>query len=423
MTNESLSHSSEGSEHPPVSTEAIEQAAEDTRKRMDTLFAEPKTTIQWLNQQFSDRLIDLLEAKQGEAVEVRRWRRVLNEHMWPELKLRVKKPLKQLFKTLREKRAQDSITLEEVQDLKKEYAIIWEQFEALMIGSPESIANAVGPEAGPVLSDLRHDLRNVLSNFSLAIDLFQAAATKENASIADARLFMKSLGDPDVKSKVAWREYIENAWPKKAKFVTDFDAQVLTANTPVSIGKLAKTINSEVARVKERLEKSTGKKQPSYSTQLVGYEDAPDIGITHSVLIASTVAELVKNAMRAMTKHKLKGRVETIIMPEKSPDQGDLLIHVYDEGPGCDPSEIESFFEEGVTHSRELQGSGLGLTAARANMKKFLQGTVEGINIRDIEDEEEAEGDEKGMRFTIRIPRSAFVDLSQSERSSENTSE
>ena len=150
-----------------------------------------------------------------------------------------------------------------------------------------------------------------------------------------------------------------------------------------------------LARPQELIEAAAQAAAPAFAAKGVDLRVGPDTHAGEVTVDRDRIGEVLANLLENALRHTPTGG--TVTLAARNED-GDVILTVDDTGEGLDPQELDRIFERfyraDTSRSRELGGSGIGLTIARALAE------AHGGELR-----AESRGRGHGARFRLRLPR------------------
>lgn len=217
------------------------------------------------------------------------------------------------------------------------------------------------------VSNVSHELKTPLTSMKLLAD---SLLVQPDAPI---ELYQEFMGDLS--------EEIE----RENKIINDLLALVKLDKTGVNLNVQLESINELVERILKRLRPLA----VEHNTELVFESYRAVNAEVDEVKLALVITNLVENAI----KYNHEGGWVRV---ELNADHKDFYLKVSDSGMGISEEDInhifERFYRVDKSHSREIGGTGLGLTITR-NAVVMHRGT---IKVQSVPGE--------GTTFTVRIP-------------------
>lgn len=207
-------------------------------------------------------------------------------------------------------------------------------------------------EIEPMASEGPHDVRQL-------IDAFNAMQSRVSTLLGEKDVMLGAIGH-DLKTPLA-------ALRVRVESVEDDEEREKMASTIDEMVKILDDILM-LARLGKSGEAMQSVDIGALAESIVGEFEKATFIPNESRLVAQIRPVLVRRALRNLVSNAVNyGKTAQVSLAE-SP--GKLIVEIVDQGPGIDPTMMESMFEPfnraEASRSRATGGSGLGLTIARA---------------------------------------------------------
>lgn len=326
------------------------------------------------------------------------WEREITTSLWPEIEHTFIEPYHALYTNARHVILADipTVTPAIITEWMEVMKTIKEQTYACIDSRMKHTLNKHGILAISVLENMRHNIGNLLSQFSAYAETLSSAIEREedttNPLFSEAYCLQVQAEDADQ----AWEALLASKGFNAARYIGEFEVFFTEQVKPASL----KTLLQHTKKRTQLELKQLDTIHPSsvyvdYITNELNNSYTQKV-IPHAIMLSEVVCELVCNAAKVLKQQN----AEAEILVFYTQAEAELWIEIRDEGPGSGSNTPEELFTNGITNTRAFGGTGQGLGKVRKDIAEILHGTLSAYN--NAERPELLQ--EKGMTFEIKIP-------------------